>query len=249
MTAPTFSAHPELTGVARARHLWRLFRNEREEPIPFYTYLAEEAVRDLDAQVGPLAGQRIADLGCGPGFYTRAFRGRGADVLPVDNSEEELNLPGGPPEGAILGDAGALPVEDASFDGIFCSNLLEHTPSAEPIVREMARVLRPGGWGYLSWTNWWGPWGGHDMAPYHYLGPTWGPKLYERRHGPPRKNPYGDGLWACHVGPTLKLVRSTPGLTIERAEPRYWPWAAPILHVPVLRELATWNCVIRVRRT
>ena len=86
------------------------------------------------------------------------------------------------------------------------------------------------------------------MSPYHYLGPRLGPRLYERRHGPPRKNPYGAGLWARHIGPTLRLVRAAPGLEIERVEPRYWPQLRVVCRIPGVRELVTWNCVIRVRR-
>jgi len=230
------------------REKWRLFRREREDPVPFYSLLAQEAATDLDRRHGPLRGQRLLDLGCGPGFYTAALRATGAEVIPVDNSEEELTLAGQPPAGALIADAGALPLEDGSVDGVFCSNLLEHTPDAEPVIAEIERVLAPGGWAYVSWTNWYSPWGGHDMTPYQYLGPTLGPKLYERRHGPPPKNGYGDGLWACHIGATLRLVRSRPGLEIEHVEPRYWPWAAPVCRLPGLREVVTWNCVIRLRR-
>ena len=86
------------------------------------------------------------------------------------------------------------------------------------------------------------------MTPYHYLGPRLGPRLYVRRHGQPRKNPYGAGLWPVHVGPTLRLVRSLPGLEIERVEPRYWPRLAFITRIPLVREVLTWNCVIRVRK-
>jgi SAM-dependent methyltransferase len=234
--------------VTKALELWRLFRNEVEDPEPFYTRLAADAAADLERRHGPLAGQRVIDLGCGPGWYTRALRARGAEVVPVDNDEAELHLPGGPPEGYLLADAGDLPLPDASADGVFCSNLLEHTPAAAPVLAELERVLRPGGWGYVSWTNWFSPWGGHDMSPYHYLGPTLGPRLYERRHGPPRKNRYGEGLFAAHIGTTLRLVRARPGLAIERVEPRYWPWARAVMAVPGLRELVAWNCVIRVRR-
>jgi SAM-dependent methyltransferase len=155
-------------GLVRARTLWRLFRAEQSDPEPFYRYLAAEAAGDLDRCHGPLAGQTIVDLGCGPGHYTRAFRDRGATVIPVDNVPAEM------------------PLATASVDGAFCSNLLEHTPRAEPVIAEIERVLRPGGWGYISWTNWYSPWGGHDMSPYHFLGPRLGPRLYERRHGPPR---------------------------------------------------------------
>jgi SAM-dependent methyltransferase len=233
-------------GLQRVRTLWRLFRREKEDPEPFYRVLAAEAAEDLERRHGPFAGRTIVDLGCGPGFYTDAFRALGADVLPVDNDPAEMSMVGEPPAGAIVADAGALPLEDASVDGAFCSNLLEHTPDAEAVIREIARVLRPGGWGYISWTNWYSPWGGHDMTPYQYLGPRLGPRLYERHHGPPRKNPYGAGLWAVHVGPTLRLVERQPGLRIERVEPRYWPRLAFICRVPLVRELLTWNCVIRV---
>lgn len=228
---------------------WRLFRRERDDPVPFYTLLAREAAADLERRHGPLAGQRIVDLGCGPGFYTAALRELGAEAIPVDNSREEMELVGAAPEGALLADAGDLPLAGESVDGAFCSNLLEHTPDAGAVIGEIERVLRPGGWAYVSWTNWYSPWGGHDMTPYQYLGPRWGPRLYERRHGPPCKNPYGDGLWACHIGPTLRLVRARPRLRVERVEPRYWPWAAPICRVPLLREVLTWNCVIRAVKT
>jgi SAM-dependent methyltransferase len=236
------------TGLQRVRRLWSLWRREKEDPAPFYRVLAAEAAEDLERRYGPLAGRTIVDLGCGPGFYTEALRRAGATVIPVDNDSAELELAGAAPEGALLADAGDLPLEAGSVDGAFCSNLLEHTPDAEAVISEIERVLRPGGFGYISWTNWYSPWGGHDMTPYQYLGPRLGPRLYERLHGPPRKNPYGAGLWAVHVGSTLRFVRNQSGLAIERVEPRYWPRLAFICRIPLLRELLTWNCVIRVRK-
>ena len=244
---PTVSGHVERPhGVDRIRTLWRLFRAEKEDPAPFYRLLAAEAAEGLERRYGPFREQTIVDLGCGPGFYTEALRATGASVIPVDNDEGEMTMVGSRPEGALLADAGDLPLEDESVDGAFCSNLLEHTPDPEAVIREIERVLRPGGWGYISWTNWYSPWGGHDMTPYQYLGPRLGPRLYERRHGSPRKNPYGAGLWAVHVGPTIRAVRSRPRLGIERIEPRYWPRLSVICEVPLLREVLTWNCVIRV---
>jgi SAM-dependent methyltransferase len=235
-------------GVERLRTLWRLFRREKEDPEPFYRLLAAETAESLDQRYGPLAGRRVVDLGCGPGFYTDALREVGAEVVPVDNSEEEMRLVGEPPSGAVLADAGDLPLEDESVDGAFCSNLLEHTPDAEPVLREIERVLRPGGWAYISWTNWYSPWGGHDMTPYHLLGPRLGPRLFERLHGPPRKNALGDGLWPAHIGPTVRLTRERPRLEVERVEPRYWPRLAFICRIPLVREVLTWNCVIRARK-
>jgi SAM-dependent methyltransferase len=240
----TSAARP--TGVARVRALWRLFRNEREDPAPFYTWLADELVEGLERRHGIVAGLTLVDLGCGPGYCTAALRARGAEVIPIDNSEEELG--DAPPEGALLADAAALPLADASADGVVCSNLLEHTPDAEAVIREIERVLRPGAWAYLSWTNWYSPHGGHEMSPYHLLGPRLGPLLYERLHGPPRKNRYGEGLFPVHIGPTLRYVRSRHRLRIAAAEPRYWPRLRFLVAIPGVREVACWNCVLHVER-
>ena len=227
--------------------LVRLWRNEVQDPAPFYGALARRAAEDLERAYGPLAGRSLLDLGCGPGFYTAALRERGADVIPVDNDPAEMTGTGVPPEGAIVADAGALPIEDSSVDGVFCSNMLEHTPTPERVIAEIERVLRPGGWGYISWTNWLSPWGGHSISPYHYLGPRLGPRVHDRLHGPAAKNRVGEGLFPTYIGRMLRLVRARPGLEIERVEPRYWPRLAFICRIPGLRELASWNCVIRVR--
>jgi SAM-dependent methyltransferase len=231
-----------------ARTLWTLWRNEREEPEPFYRHLAREAVDDLERRYGPVAGTRIADLGCGPGFYADELRARGATVVPLDGDLAEMTYAGPPPDGGVVGDAGRLPFPDATFDGVFCSNLLEHASDTAGVTADLARVAKPGAWGYLSWTNWYSPWGGHDMTPYQFLGPRLGPRLYERRNGPPRKNRYGEGLFAVHIGPTLRLLAEQELVDVERVEPRYWPWARLVTKVPGLREVVTWNCVIRFRR-
>jgi len=56
-------------------------------------------------------------------------------------------------------------------------------------------------------------------------------------------------LWVRHIGATLRLVRERPGpLEIERVEPRYRPQLRVVCRVPGVRELVTWNRVIRVRR-
>ena len=170
------------------------------------------------------------------------------EVLPIDRSPDELALAGEAPEGAIVGDAMDLPLPDASVDGVFASNMLEHTPDSKKVLTEIERVLKPGGWAYVSWTNWYSPWGGHDMTPYHFLGPRLGRKVYDLRGGRHNKNIYGESLWPVHIGATLRFLRSRPDVVIERLEPRYWPRLRFIVQVPVLRELLTWNCVVRLRK-
>ena len=228
--------------------LWRLWRNERNDPQTFYDYLADRAVLDLERWFGPLDGQVVADIGCGPGWYTRALRRTGVDVRPVDADEEELSRSGERLEGAIVGDAMALPFADASVDGVFSSNMLEHTPNSRRVLAEFERVVRPGGWVYLSWTNWFSPWGGHDMTPYHFLGPKLGLKLYQRRHGTEPKCVYGISLWPVHIGTTLRHIRSLPDMQLMSVEPRYWPRMNIVTAIPVFREFVTWNCVVRMRK-
>jgi SAM-dependent methyltransferase len=228
--------------------LWRLWRSEREDPAPFYAVLAHDVVGRLERRYGALHGQTVLDVGCGPGFYTKALRAAGACVIPLDNSRAELELAGAPPEGAVLGDAMDLPLADATVDGVLSSNMLEHTPDPTAVLDEIERVLRPGGWAYVSFTNWYSPWGGHDISPYHYLGPRLGLRLYERRHGPPRKNRPGEQLFPLHIGPTLRDLDRRSGVVVDAVEPRYWPRLRFIVRVPILRELATWNCAIYLRR-
>ncbi len=234
--------------LAQVRQLWTLWRAEREDPEPFYTLLGRRVAADLDHRYGDLRGQTILDMGCGPGFYTRELRRREATVIPLDNSWEELGLHGEPPEGAILGDAMDLPLGDRSVDGVFTSNMIEHTPRPLAVFDEIERVLRPGGWAYVSWTNWYSPWGGHDISPYHYLGPRLGLRVYEQLHGPPRKNRPGEGLFPLHIGPTLRDLRRRPGIVVDEVQSRYWPGLRFITAIPVVREVVTWNCAIYLRK-
>lgn len=241
--------------IARTRHVWQLFRDERQNPGPFYEYLAAQAVADIEAHRGSVAGQTVVDLGCGPGFYTRGFRGAGAEVIPIEYEFDELTysgddarIPVEPPADATVGDARRLPVRTGAADGIFCSNMLEHTPDPHAVINEMVRVLKPGGWAYLSWTNWYSPWGGHDISPLHYLGPELGQKVHRWLGRPAPKNVPGVNLFPTHIGPILALMRTRTDVVVERVEPRYWPWARPIVKIPGVREVITWNCVIRFRK-
>ncbi len=230
--------------LRRALELIRLWRREGDDPAPFYRVLAARTADELEQSFGSLRGKTLVDLGCGPGFYTRALRERGAEVIPVDKDMGEMGYAGEPPEGAVVADAAALPLAEASVDGVFCSNMLEHTPTPERVIAQIERILRPGGWCYVSWTNWYSPWGGHNITPYHYLGSRLGPRVHDRIHGPAPKNRVGEGLFPTYVGRMLRLVEGRPGLRIERVEPRYWPRLAFVTRVPLVREVLTWNCVI-----
>ena len=98
----------------------------------------------------------------------------------------------------------------------------------------MVRVTRPGGTIYLSFTAWYSPWGGHETAPWHYLGAAIAPRCATNGTTAGRPgNRFGSSLFACHVGPTLRLARAHPGVEVVDALPRYYPdWMRWVIDGP-----------------
>jgi ubiquinone/menaquinone biosynthesis C-methylase UbiE len=98
-------------------------------------------------------GERILDVGCGPGFYCLELAddvGAQGAIVGIDSSEPMLRLAERRCEGHSqvsfkAGDTLALPVEDESFDAAFSVQVLEYVPDATAALREMFRTIKPGG--------------------------------------------------------------------------------------------------------
>lgn len=96
---------------------------------------------------------RVADLGCGQGYFAETFRDLGAQVLCVDRSGpmlEEAKRSLGSGSGSsgidfILGELDSLPIVGGSLDGAVMGMVLHHLESPGGAFVEMRRVLRPGG--------------------------------------------------------------------------------------------------------
>lgn len=101
--------------------------------------------------LAPLAGMRILDAGCGDGVYSVAAAARGARVTGVDLAEDMLALARerSAAQGVKVdwrrGDVPSLPFPDASFDLAIAVTLLCLVADPRRAVRELARVLVPGG--------------------------------------------------------------------------------------------------------
>ncbi len=97
------------------------------------------------------AGARLLEIGCGMGTDLLQFARGGAKVTGIDLtprsieiSRHHLQLYGQPGQFA-LADAEALPFADESFDAVYSNGVLHHTPNTTGAIREIHRVLRPGG--------------------------------------------------------------------------------------------------------
>lgn len=103
------------------------------------------------AELLPIAGQRILDVGCGGGALVRRFARDGAEAVGVDPLPQAIEKAeaGDPVPGASFRLAGGedLPFADASFDSVCFFNSLHHVPQAlmAGALREALRVVKSGG--------------------------------------------------------------------------------------------------------
>ncbi|OBK50374.1 class I SAM-dependent methyltransferase [Mycobacterium sp. 1081908.1] len=238
--------------LRRSLRLLSEFRHERSDPAKFYrTLAADTAAMVTDLWRGTHgedpAGRTLLDVGGGPGYFAAAFADAGVRYVGVEPDPSEMHA-GGPAfanaAGTFVRASGmALPFGDDSVDICLSSNVAEHVPRPWQLGAEMLRVTKPGGLVVLSYTVWLGPFGGHEMGLWHYLGGERAAARYARRHGHPAKNNYGSSLFAVSAADGLSWAAGT-GAAVG-AFPRYHPrWAWRLTSVPVLREFLVSNLVL-----
>ena len=238
----------EVSELTRSLSLLRGFRHEADNPGDFYRLLANDTVQQL-RRYRPVVGTLAVDIGGGPGYVADAFDDAGARCLVVDSAPAELVLHGRRARHAVVADGCHLPVADKAVDISVSSNVIEHVREPQKLLAEMIRVIKPGGLVWLSFTNWYSPWGGHETSPWHYLGGDRAARRYGSRYGQRPKNCYGINLFPLHIKTVLSWAKSWPGVELLDAYPRYYPsWAKGILIVPGLREVATWNMALVLKR-
>ena len=124
--------------------------------------------------------------------------------------------------------------------------ILEHLAKPIEFLDSVHQILAPSGKLYLSWTNWLSPWGGHDFAPFHYLGAGPGQWLFDKTVRRPRKHVAFKNLYPTYIGQVLRRIRQSSNLVILRAAPRYYTEFGFVLSVPVVREFLAWNCALLI---
>jgi ubiquinone/menaquinone biosynthesis C-methylase UbiE len=120
-----------------------------EAPHPFIT---RARLREL---LLPVGGERVLEIGPGTGYYTLELAGwvgpeGTVEILDIQQEMLDHTLRRGGERGianltATRGDAVSLPYEDGSYDAVVLVTVLGEIPDGDAGLREIARVLRPGG--------------------------------------------------------------------------------------------------------
>lgn len=245
---------------ARSLGLLTSFPLEQSDPEVFYRGLARDTRELLDdlhrgvrGESARLAGSTVLDVGGGPGYFRDEFAGVGAWYVAVEPDTRELSAAGIEHRDVVRGSGMELPFATDSIDICFSSNVAEHVPQPWTLAEEMLRVTKPGGIVVLSYTLWYGPFGGHEMGLTHYLGGARAARMYERKHGHRPKNYFGTSLFKVGCAEGLRWARSAEAEGRARflaGFPRYHPWWAWwCTRVPGMREVAVSNLVLVLEKT
>lgn len=242
--------------------LWRISRKRiasEADYLEFQSFQARLVTNYLSDKSVFLEQKRVLDLGSGIGGYALEFREQGAKVVSAD-----LIQPRRPSKAGLdptISDALHLPFCDNCFDVVFCASLIEHVAQPECVVDEIVRVLCPNGFAYISFPPYYSPLGGHEYAPFHYLGEKLAMRLVKRKHVippwvkelyPVNDDPksFGDlykgwGLYKMTISKMKSLLASNSLVCIDIST-RYFPLG--FARWPWLGELLTWHVQFLVKK-
>jgi SAM-dependent methyltransferase len=165
---------------------------------------------------------RVLDLGCGSGASVDLFRALDAGVdwvgLDVPDSREAKLRTRSDARFATF-DGVSIPFEDGSFDLVYCKQVLEHVPHPGPLLRDVRRVLAPGGF-FAGSTSQLEPF--HSMSMWNYTPVGFCALLGEAQLGIVELRPGIDGLTLV----ARRLIGSGPRR--DRAWARWWGNRSPL---------------------
>jgi malonyl-CoA O-methyltransferase len=143
--APDAAPPPEVVPTGAGYDRWSCVYDDEENPL----IVLEEV--HFPSLLGEVRGLAVADVGCGTGRHALRCAALGARaVVGLDFSRGMLGKAREKPgAGRVLfvehDVARPLPLRDAAFDRAICALVLDHVRDLEPLFRELARIVRPGG--------------------------------------------------------------------------------------------------------
>ena len=161
------------------------------------------------------SGERVLEVGCGTGCDLLQFVKHGAIATGVDITEAHLAL--GNLAIVLYGDMLALPFEDNSFDYVYSCGVIHHSDQPKQAVREIFRVLRPGGKFNVHVYSWFS-----ESAAIYFL-----------KHGFAFKRHIENSTRKVHVDfygrYSLKRLFAPAEITVSKFQCYHLQWAAPWL--------------------
>ena len=111
-------------------------------------------------RIATLSGKKVLDIGCGGGILSEAMAIRGADVTGIDMGEAPLKVAKlhGLESGVKVNYQRITAEEFAeqhpeSFDVVTCMEMIEHVPDPSSVIHACAKLVKPGGYVFLSTLN------------------------------------------------------------------------------------------------
>lgn len=127
---------------------------------PVVGYPSRLRVKVILRELGDVRGKRVLDVGCEAGYVSLRLLNRGAYPVPFDlckpalqRFRDKLREQAASDVLPFAAIAQAIPLRSGSVDAVVCTEVLEHAPYADLCIREMARVVRPGGKAVITFPN------------------------------------------------------------------------------------------------
>lgn len=185
------------------------------QPVPFRAFVENYL----------LPGQRVADVGCGPGRATLYLEKAGFKVFAVDLSLASLDLARKRAGNALFTCASnlSMPFRPESFDAVISDGVIHHTPDAHRSFSENAKLVRVGGYLYVAVYKRW---------RYYYY-------IYNHIGVPVRwlnRRPWGKGLVHATLLPVYYLAH-----LVKSGGTRTWSGAKNLFYDYIITPRATFH--------
>lgn len=195
---------------------WRTYDDIADDYDRVWAPRFEIVARHIWTLMPPKKGDRILDIGVGTGIVARIageLTGNSVTLVGCDRSEGMVRRAARQVAGlhVVVGDFGALPFPDASYDLATASFVLSHVPEYARALREARRVLKPAG--MLAMSNW-----APATDPY---GPAWTESLAQAITAEEVDRAVAEvAPWEGHLGQSgaLETVATEAGLTVVRSD-------------------------------
>jgi len=173
-------------------------------------------------------GGKVLDVGCGPGVMAPAMIGRGCDFWGVDPSPKMIEIcrsrfAENDRIHFLSGDAMGLGLPDDFFDAVLCMGVIDALRDRHRAVREMLRVLKPGGTLIVTFTNFRSPYAWWKNFVFYPAVSVWHAlraRMGDRTLKAARR--LGGGTRALYNEPTARQLLESEGAEVTQAVFHYF---------------------------